>query len=112
MFCHNCGAELRDNAKFCHECGTRVDLPSAQTPAEEKQVKVRISDNGVLTVTRRSNLWRADIPVDIYIDNNAERSIQNGETLEFILPAGSHAVDLILLGENIGSYLSDILPGA
>ena len=25
MYCENCGASLRENAKFCDQCGTQVD---------------------------------------------------------------------------------------
>ena len=108
MYCHNCGSELMDGAKFCHSCGQKIGAPPS---APAKQVKVTLSQNGVLTVTRHSNLWKAEFPVDIYIDDIAEQSIRNGETLEFVLSAGTHTVDLSLLGTNIGSYLSDIRPG-
>lgn len=36
MQCKNCGAELRENAKFCIKCGKPVDIPEAK-PAEEVQ---------------------------------------------------------------------------
>ena len=108
MYCHNCGSEVPSGAKFCHNCGQKLAVPSS---TGSKQIYVKVSENGVLTITRRSNLWKADVPVDIYIDDIVEGSIRNGETLEFILSAGTHAIDLSQLGVNVGSYLSDIRPG-
>ena len=108
MYCHNCGSEVPPGAKFCHNCGQKLATPSSTGP---KQIYVKVSENGVLTITRRSNLWKAEVPVDIYIDDIAEQSIRNGETLEFILSAGTHTIDLSQLGVNVGSYLSDIRPG-
>lgn len=34
MFCHNCGTELKEQAKFCPRCGAGVYDPVAQTAAE------------------------------------------------------------------------------
>lgn len=34
MFCHNCGTELKDTAKFCPRCGVGVYDPARQTAEE------------------------------------------------------------------------------
>lgn len=38
MFCQNCGAELKDGAKFCSECGAKVEAP-VQVPAPHETPK-------------------------------------------------------------------------
>ena len=39
MYCRNCGAELREGAKFCVSCGTKVDLVEAPREAQEPKPK-------------------------------------------------------------------------
>jgi len=37
MFCHNCGAQIADNAKFCDACGTQTAVE--QTAIQKQQVQ-------------------------------------------------------------------------
>lgn len=36
MFCHNCGKELKDGARFCPQCGTGIYDPERPTPEPRK----------------------------------------------------------------------------
>lgn len=42
MFCHNCGAELKEQAKFCPRCGSGVYDPVSQTVAESAAPKENV----------------------------------------------------------------------
>jgi len=37
MFCHNCGAQINDNAKFCDVCGTQTSAEQASIQAGQKK---------------------------------------------------------------------------
>jgi len=37
MFCHNCGAQINDNAKFCDTCGTQTSAELANIQAGQEK---------------------------------------------------------------------------
>lgn len=41
MFCHNCGYELPDSAKFCNKCGTRLEQPKEQPVTVQQAAPVQ-----------------------------------------------------------------------
>ena len=41
-FCRECGAELRENAKFCEHCGTAVIIPAAVQPEAEEAPETNV----------------------------------------------------------------------
>jgi len=43
MFCHNCGRELKEQAKFCPHCGAGVYDPVSQTAAEPAAPKENVA---------------------------------------------------------------------
>lgn len=56
MFCKNCGAQLKDGARFCAKCGTPVKQPAAgvmEKPEEREQETPR----------KQSGAWKILIPV-------------------------------------------------
>lgn len=55
MICKNCGAELKENAKFCQKCGTPVSAESAvdETTVNEENVATDNSLSGTGTETNK-----------------------------------------------------------
>lgn len=54
MYCHNCGAELQDNALFCDECGARQENDSPMAVPyefEKKGSKPKYNKRKVIIVT-------------------------------------------------------------
>ena len=45
MFCHKCGTQLAENARFCQACGTPVVSLSKHNTADIKKEKVRKNRN-------------------------------------------------------------------
>lgn len=50
MFCHECGAEVDDNAKFCKECGAKL---SASIPAEKTEINDESKDTEIKTIDEK-----------------------------------------------------------
>lgn len=47
MFCTNCGAENKDDAKFCVKCGlTLAEIPGGEKPSTAKVLKDEFSQKG------------------------------------------------------------------
>ena len=57
MFCKNCGAVIREDAKFCPECGTVSDRAATAAEAEAEGNAVRLSWTAYITPFR--NLYVA-----------------------------------------------------
>lgn len=50
MFCHECGAEVDDDAKFCKECGAKL---SANVPAEKSEINDESKDTEIKTIDEK-----------------------------------------------------------
>ena len=101
MYCHNCGTQLPDGAKFCTECGQRV----ART--DYRQLEPEPS-TGILSVTRKPGSWKNEIPVEIWINGACNHMVEDGDTVTINLPSGEHTVELRLQGRNISTRLIEI----
>lgn len=108
MYCHNCGAQIPDGAKFCTECGERIERVANRSIST-------YNDNplgGTLTVTRQSCGWNDSVPVEIWIDNTCGNIVRDGETITIDLSAGEYCVTLKQQGRDISSRLIEIHDGA
>ena len=104
MYCHNCGAQIPDGAKFCTECGERT---VGRTTSEPRYVPT----GGALVITRTSRTWNSTVPVEIWIDGVCNHVVQDGETVTINLSAGEYTVTLKQQGIDIISRLVDIVDG-
>lgn len=86
MYCHNCGTELPDEAKFCTNCGTPVSN-SMQQLEEDYQ-------DGTLRITRQSVFMARAIKTKVYVDSVFMDSVGDGQTIFIPLEPGSHVVEL------------------
>ena len=104
MYCHNCGAQIPDGAKFCTECGERT---VGRTTSEPRYVPT----GGALVITRTSRTWNSTVPVEIWIDGVCNHVVQDGETVTISLSAGEYTITLKQQGIDILSRLVDIVDG-
>ena len=86
MFCTKCGNHIVDGAKFCSKCGQSTNQAANNITG----------NNGVGTFTltiNRAKQWFAVNPaVKIIVDGGAEYKIDNGETLNIPITAGTHNI--------------------
>lgn len=108
MYCHNCGAQIPDSAKFCTECGERVErvVNRSISPYNNNPL------GGTLTVSRNSYGWNDGVPVEVWIDDTYGNSVREGETITIDLSAGEYCVTLKQQGREISSRLVEIHDGA
>lgn len=44
-YCKNCGADLKDGAKFCNNCGAKIEItPVGQAPVQEQEQNTLVSE--------------------------------------------------------------------
>lgn len=86
MFCNKCGNQIVDGAKFCSKCGQSTNQAANNITG----------NNGVGTFTltiNRAKQWFAVNPaVKIIVDGGDEYKIDNGETLNIPITAGTHNI--------------------
>lgn len=100
MYCHNCGEELKDNAKFCHNCGQRIDSFTSdydedyETPSVAEEEIVPISAS--IRFTRTKSGGGAAVPIKIYIDEILVGKVGYGRDTVVSVEPGIHSLRLVL----------------
>lgn len=102
--CPQCGELIQEGAAFCGQCGAAVHQvppddgagvsPSAptsypvasQAPATSAYVRLALGEIG---------FFFGQITITILIDGNAVRTIQMNETVDLVVPAGRHMLELV-----------------
>jgi uncharacterized Zn finger protein (UPF0148 family) len=109
-YCPKCGQPLKDGAMFCAQCGAPV---SEMCPGFGPSVPPSASPTGAYAAQGSMTLGRVRFTLlkpsllqlneslrlahytnTIFVDGYALRTIEMGETVEFDLPAGNHAIQL------------------
>ena len=96
MYCHHCGKQLPDGAKFCPECGgataNQFTGPTAPQPVPAPQPAPQpmpVQTTGTLKITRRKAVLNS-IKTRIYVDDVEMDRIGEGDTAYINLPTGPH----------------------
>ncbi len=105
MYCHNCGAQIPDGAKFCTECGTPSTAAQAVSRIEPVQPQMCS-----LTVIRDASTWFGTIGAQVLVDGREAGTIRNGNRFTVGLESGNHTIELLMQGKTAGRasvYLAD-----
>lgn len=100
VYCHNCGEELKDNAKFCHNCGQRIDnftsdyTDEYESSSEYEEEIVPMSAS--IRFTRTKSGGGAAVPIKIYIDGMLVGKVGYGRDTVISVEPGSHSLRLEL----------------
>ena len=108
MYCHNCGAQILNGAKYCTECGERIARVANSSISTYNDDPL----GGTLTVTRNSCGYNDSVPVEVWINNSCGNIVRDGETITIDLSAGQYCVTLKQKGREISTRLVDIRDGA
>lgn len=95
MYCHNCGAQLKDGAKFCHECGQ--DLGSSS----DLFLPIEPIDKCSITLTRDKAFSASLISMCIYIDGQYVGSLPCGKSVDIPCSYGEHTLTVTLNSHSI-----------
>lgn len=84
MFCNHCGTQLPDHSAFCNACGQPVGgiAPTAD-------------NTHTLTITRESQVYLINPPIQITIDGTIRLSIDNGHIETVQLDEGAHQIEFV-----------------
>ena len=113
MYCHNCGTELQDGAKFCNNCGTPVAgtsspvAPVVTAPVAAAPVAVApVVERYNFLFTRQSSMAGIAVPVTIDVDGKIIGTVSNGNSVNAILTPGDHVVTLSANGKTAQKIIS------
>lgn len=85
MKCPKCGVEITLGEKFCQGCGTKTEYADLKF--------------GKLIIHRKSSFYGCAIPFKIFVDEREMGTINNGDTLTFEIPYGTHQVYFNSVGD-------------
>ncbi len=88
MFCSKCGSEIDKQSKFCSKCGQPVN----QTINGAVGLTQSYSGGFTLTVNRAKQWFAVNPSIKMVVDRGAEYKIDNGETLNIPISAGTHNI--------------------
>lgn len=97
MYCHNCGAQIPDGAKFCTECGTQAVSVQPKTiePIQPPQLCS-------LTVARDASTWFGTIDAQVLIDGKDAGYVRSGSQFTVGVESGNHTIEFIVKGQHAG----------
>ncbi len=94
MYCHNCGQQLPEGAKFCVNCGNYVyqgsHVNKSSAPKETPQTNIALTA-GELLIRRKKTVLNTE-PAYIWLDGRKIKKIDNGETVSIKLPPKQYSV--------------------
>ena len=77
MYCTNCGKELSEGSVFCTGCGLKIG-----------------EEGCLIKVTRLKKVFGFAITFTVYIDDILIGRLGNGDTVERMVPSGTHKVSI------------------
>ena len=86
MFCSKCGKPVQDDDVFCRYCGAALGTTS--------NGKEQISDEVMLFLDRKSQLYLVNSPIKAVIDGRSFLNVENGKTEQIKLKRGPHTIEL------------------
>ena len=86
MFCSKCGKPVQDDDVFCRYCGAALGTTNND--------KEQISDEVMLFLDRKSQLYLVNPPIKAVIDGRSFLNVENGKTEQIKLKKGPHTIEL------------------
>ena len=99
MYCHKCGVELKDDAKFCHNCGQIIDsfakdkLNCVNSTPDETNC---VSQYALVRFSRTKSGGAMAYPAKIYIDGILVGKVAYGKDTTIQVDNGNHSLRLEL----------------